>query len=39
MKGKIDLITGGAMGMGRTHLELLAREDQGILTDLETQTG
>ncbi|WP_370305056.1 SDR family NAD(P)-dependent oxidoreductase [Sinimarinibacterium flocculans] len=40
VKGKIALVTGGAMGMGRTHCELLAREGATvILTDREAQAG
>ena len=40
MNGKIALVTGAAMGMGKTHAETLAREGaKVILTDLDDKKG
>lgn len=40
VKNKVVLITGGAMGMGRGHSELLARDGATVVfTDRETQAG
>jgi len=40
MDGKIALVTGAAMGMGRTHAETLAREGATVvLTDIDDATG
>ncbi len=40
VQDKVILVTGGAMGMGRTHSELLAREGaQVFLTDMNVEIG
>jgi cyclopentanol dehydrogenase len=40
VSGKIALVTGGAMGMGRTHCELLAEEGATVIvTDMNTTEG
>ena len=40
VSGKVVLVTGGAMGMGRTHCELLAEEGATVIvTDMNATEG